>query len=124
VKIDIDDDGLVTIASIEKDGAEQAYGMVSALVQDAEVGKIYDGTVKTVVKFGAFIEIIPGKDGLCHISELAEGRVGQVEDVLREGDRVRVKCIGIEDNGKVKLSLKSAIRELGEDGVWISKVPR
>jgi polyribonucleotide nucleotidyltransferase len=123
-KIDIDDDGLVTIASIAKDGAEQAYGMVSALVQDAEVGKIYDGTVKTVVKFGAFIEIIPGKDGLCHISELAEGRVGQVEDVLREGDRVRVKCIGIEDNGKVKLSLKSAIREIGEDEVWISKVPR
>ncbi len=123
-KIDIDDDGLVTIASVAKDGAEQAFGMVSALVQDAEVGRVYDGTVKTVVKFGAFIEILPGKDGLCHISELAEGRVGQVEDVLREGDRVRVKCIGIEDNGKVKLSLKSAIREIGEEQVWISRVPR
>jgi polyribonucleotide nucleotidyltransferase len=123
-KIDIDDDGLVTIASVAKDGAEQAFGMVSALVQEAEVGRIYDGTVKTVVKFGAFVEILPGKDGLCHISELAEGRVGQVEDVLREGDRVRVKCIGIEDNGKVKLSLKSAIREIGEEQVWISRVPR
>ncbi|MFC1544232.1 polyribonucleotide nucleotidyltransferase [Gemmatimonadota bacterium] len=124
VKIDIDDDGLVTIASVEKDGAEQAYRMVSALVQEAEVGRIYDGTVKTVVKFGAFIEILPGKDGLCHISELAEGRVDTVEDVLREGDKVKVKCIGMEDNGKIKLSLKEAMREVGQEEVWIAKAQR
>lgn len=123
-KIDIDNDGLVTIASVDKDACEQAFAMVSALVEEAEPGKIYQGLVRTVVKFGAFIEIMPGKDGLCHISELAEGRVNEVEDVLREGDKVRVKCIGTDDNGKIKLSLKAAIEELGEDAVWIQKVPR
>ncbi|MFO7768967.1 MAG: polyribonucleotide nucleotidyltransferase [bacterium] len=124
VKIDIDDDGLVTIASVEKDGAEQAFKMVSSMVEEAEPGKIYEGTVKTVVKFGAFIEILPNQDGLCHISELAEGRVDKTEDVLREGDKVRVKCIGIEEGGKIKLSLKETIREIGEDSIFISKVPR
>lgn len=123
-KIDIDNDGLVTIASVDKDACEQAFAMVSALVEEAEPGKIYQGTVRTVVKFGAFIEIMPGKDGLCHISELAAGRVNEVEDVLREGDKVRVKCIGTDDNGKIKLSLKAAIEELDEDSVWIHKVPR
>ncbi|MFC1529721.1 polyribonucleotide nucleotidyltransferase [Gemmatimonadota bacterium] len=123
-KIDIDNDGLVTIASVDKDACEQAFAMVSALVEEAEPGKIYQGTVRTVVKFGAFIEIMPGKDGLCHISELAAGRVNEVEDVLREGDKVRVKCIGTDDNGKIKLSLKAAIEELDEESVWIQKVPR
>jgi len=123
-KIDIDNDGLVTIASVDKDACEQAFAMVSALVEEAEPGKIYQGTVRTVVKFGAFIEIMPGKDGLCHISELAAGRVNEVEDVLREGDKVRVKCIGTDDNGKIKLSLKAAIEELDEESVWIHKVPR
>ncbi|MCK4911766.1 MAG: S1 RNA-binding domain-containing protein, partial [Thermodesulfovibrionales bacterium] len=63
-------------------------------------------------------------DGLCHISELAAGRVNEVEDVLREGDKLQVKCIGTDDNGKIKLSLKAAIEELGEENVWIHKVPR
>lgn len=123
-KIDIDDDGLVTLASVDKDACEQAFAMVSAIVEEAEPGKIYQGTVRTVVKFGAFIEIMPGKDGLCHISELAAGRVNEVEDVLREGDKLQVKCIGTDDNGKIKLSLKAAIEELGEENVWIHKVPR
>ncbi len=123
-KIDIDDDGLVTLASVDKDACEQAFAMVSAIVEEAEPGKIYQGIVKTVVKFGAFVEIMPGKDGLCHISELAAGRVNEVEDVLREGDKVRVKCIGTDDHGKIKLSLKAAIEELGEEDVWIQKVPR
>jgi len=123
-KIDIDDDGLVTVASIEKDGAEQAFRMISAIVEEAEPGRIYEGTVQTVVKFGAFIEILPGKDGLCHISELADKRVETVEDVLREGDKVRVKCIGIDYGGKIKLSLKAAAQDIGWDEIWITKVPR
>jgi len=123
-KIDIDDDGLVTVASVEKDGAEQAFRMVSAIVEEAEPGRIYEGTVQTVVKFGAFIEILPGKDGLCHISELADKRVETVEDVLREGDKVRVKCIGVDDGGKIKLSLKAAAQDVGWDDIWIHKVPR
>jgi len=123
-KIDIDDDGLVTIASVEKDGCEQAYKMVSALVEEPERGKLYEGIVQTVVKFGAFVEIMPGKDGLCHISELAEGRVDRVEDILREGDKVWVKCIGTDEGGKIRLSLKEAIREMGEEKIWIYKVPR
>ncbi|MFC1595413.1 polyribonucleotide nucleotidyltransferase, partial [Gemmatimonadota bacterium] len=123
-KIDIDDDGLVTLASADKDACEQAFAMVSAIVEEAEPGRIYNGLVKTVVKFGAFVEIMPGKDGLCHVSELAAGRVNEVEDVLREGDKVKVKCIGTDDHGKIKLSLKAAIEELGEEEVWIQKVPR
>jgi len=114
-KIDIDDDGLVTIASVEKDGCEQAFKMISSLVEEPEEGKLYEGIVQTVVKFGAFVEIMPGKDGLCHISELAEGRVERVEDVLREGDKVWVKCIGTDEGGKIRLSLKEAIREMGEE---------
>ncbi len=123
-KIDIDDDGLVTIASVEKDGCEQAFKMISSLVEEPEEGKLYEGIVQTVVKFGAFVEIMPGKDGLCHISELAEGRVERVEDVLREGDKVWVKCIGTDEGGKIRLSLKEAIREMGEEKAWINKVPR
>ena len=67
---------------------------------------------------------MPGKDGLCHISELSEGRVANVEDVLREGDKIWVKCLGFNDSGKIRLSLKEAIKELGEEKAWISKVPR
>jgi polyribonucleotide nucleotidyltransferase len=123
-KIDIDDDGLVTIASVEKEGCEQAFQMISSLVEEPEEGKLYEGTVQSVVQFGAFVEIMPGKDGLCHISELAEGRVERVEDVLREGDKIWVKCLGFNDGGKIRLSLKEAIRELGEEKAWISRVPR
>lgn len=123
-KIDIDDDGLVTIASVEKEGCEQAFQMISAIVAEPEEGKLYEGQVQSVVQFGAFVEIMPGKDGLCHISELSEGRVGNVEDVLREGDKIWVKCLGFNDSGKIRLSLKEAIKELGEEKAWISKVPR
>ena len=123
-KIDIDDDGLVTIASVEKEGCEQAFQMISSLVAEPEEGKLYEGQVNSVVQFGAFVEIMPGKDGLCHISELSEGRVANVEDVLREGDKIWVKCLGFNDSGKIRLSLKEAIKELGEEKAWISKVPR
>ncbi len=123
-KIDIDDDGLVTIASVEKEGCEQAFQMISSLVEEPEEGKLYEGKVQSIVQFGAFVEIMPGKDGLCHISELAEGRVEKVEDVLRDGDKIWVKCLGFNDSGKIRLSLKEAIRELGEEKAWISRVPR
>ena len=123
-KIDIDDDGLVTIASVDKEGCEQAFQMISSIVAEPEEGKLYEGEVQSVVQFGAFVEIMPGKDGLCHISELSDGRVENVEDVLREGDKIWVKCLGFNDNGKIRLSLKEAVKELGEDKAWISKVPR
>ncbi len=106
VKIDIDDDGLVKIFSSDDNAINQATRMIKDLVAEAEVGKIYDGVVKKIMDFGAFVEILPKTDGLVHISQLSHERVRQVRDVVQEGDRIRVKCIGIDENGKIKLSLK------------------
>ena len=83
--------------------------MIRALVEDPEVGKVYEGTVRRITDFGAFIEILPGKDGLCHISELEHFRVRRVEDVLQEGEKTNVKVIGIDDQGKIRLSRKVLI---------------
>lgn len=106
VKIDIDDDGLVKIFSPDQEAIDLAKKMVKDYVAEAEVGKIYEGTVKKLMDFGAFVEIFPKTDGLVHISELSKERVRQVSDVVREGDKVRVKCIGIDNRGKIKLSMK------------------
>jgi polyribonucleotide nucleotidyltransferase len=81
------------------------------LTEEAEVGRVYFGTVKKVLEFGAFVEILPGTDGLVHISELADHRVERVEDILSEGDEVYVKCIGVERNGKIRLSRREALAE-------------
>lgn len=107
--INVEDDGMITVASVEAEAGEQALAMIRALVEDAEVGKVYEGRVKSIKEFGAFIEILPGKEGLCHISELEHRRVARVEDVLAEGDLVRVKVIGIDDAGKIKLSRKALL---------------
>jgi len=107
--IDIGDDGVVTIASDDEAKAAKAIAMIKNLTQEPEVGTSYMGTVRKVVDFGAFIEILPGVDGLCHISELTDGRVDKVEDVLSEGDKVLVKCIGIDRSGKIKLSRREAL---------------
>ena len=109
--IDIDDTGTVTIASPDSDAAARAQQIIESLTEEPEVGKIYFGTVKKVLEFGAFVEIIPGTDGLVHISELADHRVEKVEDILSEGDEVYVKCIGIDRGGKIKLSRKEALKE-------------
>jgi polyribonucleotide nucleotidyltransferase len=110
-KIDIQDDGTVFIAHSDAAGAEEAKMRVEAITQEVQVGKTYQGRVTSIKDFGAFIEILPGKDGLCHISELSDGYVGRVEDVIRMGDTVRVKVISIDDQDRVKLSRKVLLRE-------------
>ncbi|MBI5118924.1 polyribonucleotide nucleotidyltransferase [Candidatus Poribacteria bacterium] len=111
-EIDIEDDGRVLIAAVNPEVGEKAYNMIRSLVEEVEVGKIYTGTVKRVLKFGAFVEILPGKEGLVHISELSDQRVRRVEDVLNEGDTVTVKCIEIDRQNRINLSKRAADKEL------------
>lgn len=108
-KIDIEDDGSVRITSMGEEDGEKALNMIRLITEDPEVGKVYVGKVKRVVDFGAFVEILPGRDGLVHISELENRRVAKVEDVLREGDEVKVKVINIDREGKIKLSRKALL---------------
>lgn len=109
--IEVEDDGTVSIASFNAEGAKEAMRRVEALTASVEVGRIYDGRVTSVKDFGAFIEILPGKDGLCHISELADGYVNSVADVCKVGDEMQVKVIAIDDQDRVKLSRKAVLRE-------------
>lgn len=111
VNIDVEDDGTVTIASNDADAAARAIAMVKWLTEEAEIGKIYVGTVKKVVDFGAFVEILPGTEGLVHISQLAKERVNKVTDILNEGDKVAVKVLEIDKSGKIRLSRKEALNE-------------
>ncbi|NOQ51981.1 MAG: S1 RNA-binding domain-containing protein, partial [Desulfuromonadaceae bacterium] len=114
--IDIEDDGTIKIASTDGAAAKQAIKMIRDLTQEAEVGKLYAGKVKKIMEFGAFVEIFPGTDGLVHVSELDKERVRNVTDVLNEGDEVLVKCIGVDRQGKIKLSRKEALgQKLPED---------
>ncbi|HEU4463737.1 MAG TPA: polyribonucleotide nucleotidyltransferase [Gemmatimonadota bacterium] len=110
-KIDIDDNGVVTIASIEGAGGEEALRRIEAIIEEPEIGKVYEGPVKSITAFGAFVEILPGRDGLVHISELEYRRVEKVEDVVQEGDIMRVKLIGIDNQGRVKLSRKALLEK-------------
>src|SRR6184192_1083338 len=105
-EINVDDNGLVTISAVGE-GGERARDMVSALVQEPEVGKIYEGVVKSTTAFGAFIEIIPGVEGLLHISELQHGRTERTEDVVKKGDHVRVKLLEVDERGRMRLSRKA-----------------
>ena len=109
VSIDIEDSGKINIASNDKSACDKAIQMIRDLTAEAEEGKLYMGTVKKVMDFGAFVEIFPGTDGLVHISELDKERVKNVTDILNEGDKVLVKCIGIDKQGKIKLSRKEAL---------------
>ncbi|MGD0899937.1 MAG: polyribonucleotide nucleotidyltransferase, partial [Thermoguttaceae bacterium] len=111
--IEVEDDGTVTVASTVMEGAEEAMRRIEALTASVELGRIYHGRVISIKDFGAFIEILPGKDGLCHISELAEGYVSAVGDVCKLGDELEVKVIAIDDQDRVKLSRTAALRELG-----------
>jgi polyribonucleotide nucleotidyltransferase len=110
--IEVEDDGTVTVASSDAKAAESALRRVEALTESVTVGKIYDGRVTSVKDFGAFVEILPGKDGLCHISELSDEYVNSVADVCKVGDQMSVKVIAIDDQDRVKLSRKVAMREL------------
>lgn len=111
VKIDIEQDGTVFISSTESVKNEQAKQIISDIVREVEVGEVYDGTVKRIEKFGAFVELFKGKDGLVHISELAEERVGKVEDVVKIGDKLKVKVKEIDRQGRVNLSHKQLLIE-------------
>ena len=110
-QIDIGEDGTVSIYATGQDSLDLAVREVSLITAEAEEGKIYDGVVTGVKEFGAFVEILPGKDGLVHISEMAEGRVNKVEDICKIGDRMWVKCLGVDDRGRIRLSRKEAMRE-------------
>jgi len=110
-KIDIDDSGIVKIAAVSGEAGIRAREMIEAIVQEPEVGRIYEGPVKNTTTFGAFVEIITGVEGLCHISELAEGRVEKTEDVLKKGDITRVKLLAIDEKGRLRLSRKAALAE-------------
>jgi len=111
VKIDINDTGLVNIASADEASAMKAKEIIEGIVQEVEVGRIYAGKVKKIVDFGAFVEVLPGVEGLLHISQISEERVGKVTDVINYGDEVPVKVIEIDDMGRLKLSRKEALRE-------------
>ncbi len=113
--IDIEESGRVNIAASSKEACEKAAAMIKEIVQEVEVGKIYLGTVKKILDFGAIVELFHGIDGLVHISELAPTRVRSVSDIVREGDEILVKCIGIEKDGRIRLSRKEALGENIED---------
>ena len=113
VKIDVEDDGTVHVASADEASANKAIQIISDLTASAEVGKTYLGTVVRLVDFGAFVEIFPGTDGLLHISEIAENRIRDVRDELKEGDQILVKVLALEGN-KIKLSRKAVLREQRE----------
>ena len=114
-KIDIEDDGTVKVAAVDNDAAQKAIDWIRSIVAEPEVGVIYEGKVVKIVDFGAFVNFLGARDGLVHISELAPHRVKTVNDVISEGDTVKVKCIGMDDRGKVKLSMKRVDQETGED---------
>lgn len=109
VKIDVEDDGTVHVAAVEGEAAEKALKMIRDLTQEVEEGAVYEGRVVKLMDFGAFVEILPGRDGLIHISEVAHNRIRTVSDVLKEGDIVKVKVLGVDDRGKVRLSRKALL---------------
>jgi polyribonucleotide nucleotidyltransferase len=114
-KIDISDDGTVKVASANHESIKAAINWIKSIASDPEVGQIYEGTVVKVMDFGAFVNFFGAKDGLVHISQLAQRRVQKVTDVVKEGDKVKVKLLGFDDRGKVRLSMKVVDQETGED---------
>src|SRR5579883_2752646 len=114
-KIDIEDDGTIKVAAVDADASKAAIDWIRGIVAEPEVGVIYNGKVVKVVDFGAFVNFLGARDGLVHISELAPHRVAKVADVVKVGDQVKVKVLGFDDRGKVKLSMKQVDQATGED---------
>ncbi len=114
-KIDIEDDGTIKVAAVDGNAGQAAIDWIRSIVAEPEVGTVYDGKVVKIVDFGAFVNFLGARDGLVHISELAQHRVAKVGDVIEEGQMVKVKCIGVDDRGKVKLSMKRVDQETGAD---------
>ena len=113
--IEVDDDGTVLIASSSREAAEKALRSVEACTATVQIGKIYDGIVSSIKEFGAFVEIMPGRDGLCHISELSSGFISSIDKVVNVGDEMKVIVIDVDEHDRVKLSRRRALEELGED---------
>jgi polyribonucleotide nucleotidyltransferase len=114
-EINIEDDGTVNIFSVSPEGMKIARDAITGMTAEAEIGKIYRGKVVTIKEFGAFVEFLPGKDGLVHISELANFRVKQTEDIVKMGDEIWVKCLGVDEKGRVRLSRKAAMAERDQE---------
>jgi polyribonucleotide nucleotidyltransferase len=110
-RIDVEDTGVVKIVAVDKEASDKALQMVKDIVQEAEVGAIYEGTVRKIMDFGAFVEIFPGTDGLVHISQLDSKRVNKVTDILKEGDKVMVKVLEVDRDGKIRLSRRAAVED-------------
>ena len=114
-KIDIEDDGTIKVAAVDSSASQAAIDWIRGIVAEPEVGVIYTGKVVKIMDFGAFVNFLGNRDGLVHISELAPQRVKQTSDVVSVGDTVKVKVLGVDDRGKVKLSMKAVNQETGED---------
>ena len=114
-KINIEDDGTVKIASSDGDSIKAAVNWIKSITQEPEIGQIYEGTVVKTMDFGAFVNFFGSKDGLVHISQLSTERVGKTTDVVKEGDKVKVKLLGFDDRGKVRLSMRVVDQTTGED---------
>ena len=106
--IDIKDDGHITISAVDGDAARRAQKRIEEIAAEVEIGKIYEGTVLKILEFGAIVQVIPGRDGLLHVSQIANERVAKVEDYLKEGQIVRIKAIEADDKGRLRLSMKAA----------------
>jgi polyribonucleotide nucleotidyltransferase len=118
--IDLTDDGIVKVASVDKAAGEEAKRLILEITAEVEVGKIYEGKVIRLMDFGAFVAIMPGKDGLVHISQISDERVEKVSDRLNEGDMVKVKVLEIDKQGRVRLSIKEAIKDAAEAEVELA----
>ena len=116
-EINIEDDGSIHIYSNNGESLKRAKEIINGMTKEISIGEIYQGTVVSIKEFGAFVEVLPGKDGLVHISELADFRVNKVEDVVKMGDAIWVKCIGVDDKGRVKLSRRAAMKDRDEAAV-------
>ena len=114
-KVNIDDDGTVKVASADGESIKAAIKWIKSIASDPELNAIYDGTVVKVMEFGAFVNFFGAKDGLVHISQLAANRVQKTSDVVKEGDKVKVKLLGFDDRGKTRLSMKAVDQVIGED---------
>src|SRR5712671_4420457 len=114
-EINIEDDGSVHIYATSGESMARAKEIIGGMAKEIEIGETYQGRVVSTKEFGAFVEVLPGKDGLVHISELADFRVKRTEDVVKVGDMIWVKCIGIDDKGRVKLSRRAAMRQRDEE---------
>jgi polyribonucleotide nucleotidyltransferase len=122
-EIDIEDDGTVNVFSVSAEGMKIAVDAISGMTAEAEIGKVYRGKVVTIKEFGAFVEFLPGKDGLVHISELANFRVKKTEDIVKMGDEIWVKCLGVDEKGRVRLSRKAAMEDRDKEMAAPAEAP-